>query len=145
MSKEFEKFTVAQWGVLMRRDKCLIVRGTGRNEWELPGGRIDEGELITKSTESAFRREIKEELGLDNFDIIDSVGWMVGYTPSNNVPVCRLVYVLKNDSDDIKLSDEHEEYKWINVEEVNNYPFKQLINCPPMENLIKKAFVLAKQ
>ena len=55
-------------------------------------------------------------------------------------PVCRLMYLIENDSEDIKLSPEHSEFKWISENEIENYQFKQLNNCQPLEQILKKAF-----
>lgn len=42
-------------------DKWVLLRND-RNEWELPGGRIDE---VDRSLEDVVRRECQEELGID--------------------------------------------------------------------------------
>lgn len=41
--------------------RWLIVRSVGGRRWQLPGGRIEHGELPT----AACRRELREELGVD--------------------------------------------------------------------------------
>ena len=46
-------------GVLIRRGHLLVLRNE-RGEWELPGGRLDDGE----TPEEAVVREIREETGL---------------------------------------------------------------------------------
>jgi len=48
----------------------LIHRNTPkRNQWEIPGGKIDENE----NSEETAKREVKEELGID-VEIIDRLG-----------------------------------------------------------------------
>ena len=66
-SKSYEKFNVSQKGVIIRDNKCFIAEVAKRPEiWDLPGGRIDQRE----NSEDAFKREIKEETGIRNFEIL---------------------------------------------------------------------------
>jgi 8-oxo-dGTP diphosphatase len=52
-------------GVLRQGDRVLLVRQQGRGDpadaWELPGGVVEDGELLTE----ALVREIREETGLE--------------------------------------------------------------------------------
>lgn len=111
---------IGQKAALIRDGKCLIVELASRpGLWELPGGRINEGEF----RESALRREIKEELGLDKFDILGVVDYDIWYHKDTNTPFCATVHLIKNDSDEIILSDESLQYKWIAEDEINNYKY----------------------
>ncbi|HRY63459.1 MAG TPA: NUDIX domain-containing protein [Patescibacteria group bacterium] len=66
MPKEFEKFWITQAGVIIKDNKCLILELADKpGYWDIPGGRVDMGE--GDNSEAAFRREIKEELDVDNF------------------------------------------------------------------------------
>lgn len=47
-------------GIVIINGKYLLVKNN-RNEWELPGGRLEQNE----SSEKTVVREIKEELNLD--------------------------------------------------------------------------------
>jgi 8-oxo-dGTP diphosphatase len=119
MAKEFEKFTISQVGVLIRDNKCLILKfAGGSGNWGFPGGRIDSGEL----GEEAFRREIREELGFSDFNIIKIIDYDTWH---NNVgtPVCGIATLIKNSSDKIKLSNEHVQFKWVTEKEAKNYKF----------------------
>ena len=64
-------YPVSIKGVLIRGDRVLLVHNE-RDEWELPGGRIEPGE----TPEQTVAREITEESGLpvDVAEILDA--WM---------------------------------------------------------------------
>ncbi|MEV7038375.1 NUDIX hydrolase [Amycolatopsis sp. NPDC051061] len=64
-------YPVSIKGVLIRDDRVLLVHND-RDEWELPGGRIEPGE----TPEQTVAREISEETGLpvEVAEILDS--WM---------------------------------------------------------------------
>ena len=134
MIKEFEHFQVSQAGILIREDKCLIasMAGMGQEYWDIPGGRLDKGE----HSEPAFRREIKEELGLDNFKILGVVDYDIWYTTNNNTPVCAVTSLISNEKDEITLSDEHLDYKWIMESEIDDYNFL----WPSAKRMLKKGF-----
>ena len=57
------------YGVAFSGDRFLMVFNTKRKGWEMPGGRIEEGE----TAEEAVRREFLEEAGysIDILDVVD--------------------------------------------------------------------------
>ena len=79
--------------------------------WDLPGGKLEWGE----NPEEGLQREIQEETGLslinlqiyDVFSLIDVDGEFWTF----------LAYHCKTDSNQITLSFEHNEYKWVSREE----------------------------
>ncbi len=136
MAKEFEKFTISQVGVLIRDNKCLILEFADRlGYWGLPGGRLDRGE----SGKEAFKREIKEELDFSSFNKIEVVDYDIWYTDIGT-SVCGIASLIKNDSDKIKLSNEHNRFKWVTEEESKNYKFV----WPNALRMIKKGFAYKK-
>lgn len=145
MGKEHEKFFVAQWGVLIRDGKCLIIRGVGDSEWQLPGGRIDRDELLEKTAEDALRRELFEELNFKEIKVVQLIDAVIGYTIHSKKPICRLIYLIENERDEIKLSEEHEELRWISVDEVEKFTFKSLMKTKPLAEILKKAFSIYNQ
>ncbi|MDX9893695.1 MAG: NUDIX domain-containing protein [Patescibacteria group bacterium] len=119
MSKAFQTFTISQVAILIRNNKCLILEfADNPGYWGLPGGRIDQGE----EWETAFRRELKEELNLVNFEIIDLIDFAAWYTQSGKA-VSGVAYLIKNDHDPIKLSREHSQFAWASADELDNYHF----------------------
>lgn len=132
---EHEKFSVSQKAILIRNGKCLIVEINKRlGTWDLPGGRIDVGE----NKEEAFRREIREELGINNFQVIATVHHDAWHT-SLGFAVCGIVSLIESD-EEITLSNEHTRYIWIDESEINNYKYI----WPQMAEMISRAFILAK-
>ena len=117
---EFEKFSVSQVGILIRDNKCLILQfAKSPDKWGLPGGRADRGE----NKQEAFARELKEELGFDNFVSYDVVDYDFFYFGIEKKSVCGIAQYIKNDLDEIVLSEEHLSYKWITEEEIDDYKY----------------------
>ncbi|MEK7067740.1 MAG: NUDIX domain-containing protein, partial [Patescibacteria group bacterium] len=92
---------------------------------------IDKGE----KGEEAFRREIKEETGLENFTILAIADYAIMYW-QNDSPMCGVVNLIKNDHDAITLSFEHASCRWIIEDEVDNFRYI----WPPMARMIKNGF-----
>lgn len=130
-SKSYEKFNVSQKAVIIRDNKCFIAEVSKRpGIWDLPGGRIDKREDST----SAFRRELKEETGVTNFEILatyDCDTWL-SMAGAAVYGTASLVYT----DDDIKISNEHTQGKWICENEIDDY----IYIWPAMNRMIKKGF-----
>ena len=145
MPKEFQKFVVSQKGMIMLAGKCLIVRlreeigHPSSLKWDLPGGRIDEGE----DGEEAFKREMLEETGLKKYSSLGLADYFIRY-PEHKFypPYCGFIRLLEIDKNDvIKLSKEHIELKWIEEDEIKNFNF-----CwKKMPEMIKKGFEMYKK
>lgn len=134
---EREKFVISQKGLIIRDGKCLIMELNNHpGRWDLPGGRIDKGEL----SEEAFPREIKEETGISDFENLGVIGYSTWITPKEKIPICGIINLIKNDSDNIKLSEEHTKMKWILENEIDNYIF--IWDCLP--RIIKRGFLYKK-
>ncbi len=85
-------------------DKWVLLRND-RNEWELPGGRIDHGDA---SLEDVVRRECREELGLnvEVGELIDA--YLFEVIPGRRVTiVCFAAHVDASAEAQLRLSDEH--------------------------------------
>ncbi len=134
MKKEFEKFNIGQVAIIIKDNKCLILEFTKKQGWwGLPGGRIDQGE----SGEEAFKRELKEETDISNFELISVVDYDIWITGSGQ-PFCGIANLINitSQENEIKLSPEHNRYKWVGQDELVEYKFI----WPKAKRMIKKGF-----
>lgn len=105
-------------------EKYLLLRRAaskdfGAGSWECVTGRVDQGESFT----DAFLREVKEEVGGEA-----QLEFIVGAThfyrgapvPENELLglVCGCTLA---DAHAIQISNEHDEYQWLTVEEISQF------------------------
>ena len=98
---------------MIRGGKVILVRNE-RDEWELPGGKLE----LSESPKECLAREIGEELQLavEPEIILDS--WI--YTIASGVHVLVLTYGCSESSQgEAVLSDEHKELRWFALAEVD--------------------------
>ena len=97
------RYPVSIKGVLIHRDKVLLLKNE-REEWELPGGKLELGE----TPEDCLTREIEEETGLEI-----TVGQILRpyiFYVANLVPVLILPFHCRcKNFDAIRLSHEDKE------------------------------------
>lgn len=89
---------------------------------DLPGGRIDADEQSTSISE-ILGREIREELGSIQYQIIKPVVHFRRYFPDRNLRIFVVVYEAEYISGDISLSDEHSGYKWLLPSQLSKMQF----------------------
>ena len=85
-------------------------------EWDLPGGHIEEGE----NEKEGLTRELAEETGLIPMHVPN---WflLTGHTR---------FFIIQDWKGSFKLSDEHQDYEWIEPTEATNYKLgKMYINA----------------
>lgn len=94
--------------LFLQRSKSISTDST-ETSWDIPGGRINPGELLHE----ALRREVIEEIGNDiqsNPQLIAAQDIIV---PDKDLHVIRLTYTIEADISNIELSHEHIDYKWV--------------------------------
>lgn len=103
-NKELSKF------LLVKRS---LSKDTHPGMWEFPGGKVrDEEDPWT-----GILRELKEETGFEGQILRSGEPGAVHYEEGSYMIHPFLVLV---DSDDVELSEEHEEYRWIELEELES-------------------------
>lgn len=96
--------------LIVNEGKFLVMHNSGVKEdlWELPGGRMEYGE----TAEETLMREISEETGvtvkpiklLDTWNLVKSEYQITG-----------IIYLCILEKGKVRLSDEHDAFKWINL------------------------------
>ena len=110
------RFPVSVKGIVLRDDTVVLLKNR-RDEWELPGGKLEVGE----SPERCVAREIEEELGLDVVptSLVDS--WVYDIAAGTHVLV--LTYgCVERSARAVILSHEHTRFEWVRVDEIDGLP-----------------------
>jgi 8-oxo-dGTP pyrophosphatase MutT (NUDIX family) len=124
-----EKYDFVISAVIVHDGKVLLVKHPRYGKWLAPGGHIE----LDEDPEEALYREVKEETGLNATLLqpapnIETSGGKVLPIPNYmdvheaNAPHkhIALVYYMRADNDEARLSDEHEELRWISKEELDD-------------------------
>ena len=107
------RFPVSVKGVLIRNGKVILVRND-RDEWELPGGKLE----LAETPVGCVAREIMEELALEVAPqrLLDS--WT--YTIAPGVHVLVITYGCTESTEtEAVLSDENKELRWFDIGEID--------------------------
>ncbi len=104
-------FKISVKALIIKNNKLLVL--FRKNSPILPGGQVEEGETL----EEALRREIKEELSCEAKKID---GPYYCKTMPKNRKV-YLYYLVELEECEIKLSEEHDSYKWVPLKELKGY------------------------
>ena len=136
MSKDIYRGPVSVKGVVFE-DKKVWLRKNQRNEWELPGGKMDFGE----QPEKTVVRELREELGLDTkvIEIIQAHYYVIKISEDETAGVLVITYLceIKKRVGDFEYEGEggKAEFEKFSLEELQN------LNMPEFyKEAIKKAY-----
>jgi len=108
-----DKFPISIKAIIIDDNKVLCLKNE-RNEWDLPGGKIEFNEDI----ENCLIREIKEEtnLSVENLNILKPLNLKF-----NDVSVIVLIYSASISCDSpVIISHEHSEYNFFSKSEIKN-------------------------
>ncbi len=137
----------ALWGLTVKgicefNDKILLLKirhdsAHDADKWEIPGGKVKKCEFF----DEALKREFLDETGLEIH--IDSLYTVVrkDYTAcktSQDIKSVQLIMKVTCQSDHVEISEEHGEYGWFSLDEVNDMIEHELLTPPAVEAFTKK-------
>ena len=130
------------WGMAVRGiceydGKVLLLKIRSKSahdagKWEIPGGKVKKCEYF----DNALKREYLEETGLE-VDV-DSLLNVVrkDYTAcktNEEVKSIQLIMKVTCQSDEVTISEEHDDYGWFSYDEVDDMISKGLLTPPAVE------------
>jgi len=116
-----ENFRVAVKSFIVDGNKLLLIKRRPNDVhkhgwWDIPGGRLDSGE----SPFDGMKREVEEEIGI-GIDIIAPLH-VQHFTRDDGQRITMIIFLCKPRNKNIKLSEEHTEYKWQSLESDGDVP-----------------------
>lgn len=116
----------SQAAIIESRGKILLLKDAMyKKYWMLPGGLLE----ITESLSNGLRREIWEETRLrvkpkEIIGVYDRWhrNWKLHTGRRMDVRVIKVVYVCTKISGQVRLSDEHEDFRWVTLSKVRELP-----------------------
>lgn len=106
---------------ILEKDGKVLLTLDHNGMWELPGGRMNDGENI----EQALKRELVEELGLNIK--IERIVDAFNFTSDSGKNHIVIIYKCSADNlDELKIMDgEVKDLKWTGESELSNLPMRQ--------------------
>lgn len=126
-----QTFLVSQKALVFHGNQILILKGhtqdkEGKFLWELPGGFLE----IDENREKGLHREVEEEAGLEI--AIDSLmtawdHWVQNFKFRDgrvvDVRIFEVAYLCSSRTQEVTLSQEHSEFKWIETTRLPQFAF----------------------
>jgi 8-oxo-dGTP pyrophosphatase MutT (NUDIX family) len=105
--------------VLDSQDRLLMLRRSDTGLWGIPGGATEPGEVV----EEAAKRETLEEANLEIvemslFGVFSGPALYYKYPNGDEVHNVTVMYLSRNWLGEIKLNDEHTEWRWFSANEI---------------------------
>ena len=113
---------LAAKGICEYNGKILLLKIRSKSshdagKWEIPGGKVKKGEFF----DAALKREYMEETGLEiNVDSLYNVIQRdyVACKTNEKIKSIQLIMNVSSNSDEVTISEEHDDYGWFTKEEV---------------------------
>lgn len=105
--------------VLNQKNEILLVFQNKNKYWEFPKGKVEHAERELET----LRREIFEETGIEKYRIFPRFRKVMQYEFQYKGKLIRrvVVYFLIQTRDEVKISDEHSNFKWLSIPEAKKF------------------------
>jgi 8-oxo-dGTP pyrophosphatase MutT (NUDIX family) len=113
------RFSVSVKGVVVRDDRVVLLMNE-RDEWELPGGRLEAGE----QPETCVVREVREETGLETSAVAILDSWVYAIGAGPGVLIVTYGCAMTTDAAPV-LSPEHQQIGRFTEAEVWDLPMPE--------------------
>lgn len=108
------RFPVSVKGIILKDRQVLLLKNE-RDEWELPGGKLE----LSESPLECLKRELTEELSLTITPVQLIESWV--YSIFQDVHVLILAYGCRSpEGYDFKISAEHQCGAWLSLDDLDN-------------------------
>jgi len=134
-----KRMVVIVKGIILNENKVLILKRSDKDrinpgKWEFVGGKINFNETL----EDALKREVMEEASIDI--VIDEILYATNYKTNSSRNDVVIVYKCHSINNNVKLSNEHSEFKWVTEEEMRKLLIKDLIEDLEKYHVFNKIF-----
>jgi 8-oxo-dGTP pyrophosphatase MutT (NUDIX family) len=105
--------------VVDERDRLLMLKRSDSGLWGIPGGATEPGEVVAE----AAKRETLEEANLEIvemslFGVFSGPEFYYKYPNGDEVYNVTVMYLSRDWRGEIKLNDEHTEWRWFSADEI---------------------------
>ncbi len=131
------------WGLTARgicefEGKILLLKVRSKSshdaeKWEIPGGKVKKGEFF----DQALKREFMEETGLEiNIDSLYNViqNDYIACKTNEDIKSIQLIMKVSSKTDEVKISEEHDDYRWFSKEELKELIDNKLLSKAAMNS-----------
>lgn len=134
------------WGLTTRGiceydGKILLLKVRSKSshdagKWEIPGGKVKKHEFF----DQALKREFMEEAGLEiNIDSLYNViqNEYTACKSNEKIKSIQLIMNVSSSTDEVKISDEHDEYNWFTRQELQDLIDGEMLSKAAMNSFNK--------
>ena len=138
----FNNVIFGQKAFVVKGNKILIMKRKDADVfsgyWDVPGGKLESEDTLFE----AIEREIKEESGLELKKILLMMSTSKFTGSMGDHPIIfRNIYLCLAEGE-VKLSNEHSEYLWVESEDLKNYKFPE---DPDLQSVLKRVPKILKE
>ncbi|PIY69094.1 hypothetical protein COY90_02400 [Candidatus Roizmanbacteria bacterium CG_4_10_14_0_8_um_filter_39_9] len=114
-------FYIGIKGLIVKDNKVLVLKNmdqSGKYYWDIPGGRMGEGEEIQQTLNRELTEEILTIKGIHILDFVQVYKLPQNLKDGNGLML--LFYRVEAEIDTVEISDEHVDYRWVGVNDIES-------------------------